>query len=209
MAQAQKAFPLEQFEPAAPPPPPQSPARLLAEAQAEASGIRELARSQGEAEGRREGLAQGRAELASAAAALASALDEQRRLAQQHAMALERDAVELALALAGKVLAGVLEAQPERVLEVVAGALRRVADRRQVTLLVDPADIELVRDELDELQARTGGIDRCELQADRRVGAGGAIVRTHESEIDATVLTQLERAREVVRAVLGGEDATG
>lgn len=202
-------YPLEQFEPAAPPPPPQTPARVLAEAQAEASRIRELARAEGEAEGRREGREQGRAEVQSAARALACALQEQRRSAEQRAVALERDAVELALALAGKVLAGAIEAEPEHVLDVVAGALRRVADRKRVTILVDPEDIEVVREALEDLQARAGGVEECELQADRRVGAGGAIVRTRESEVDATVLTQLERAREVVRAVLGGEAPGG
>jgi flagellar assembly protein FliH len=203
------SYPLEQFDPAAPPPPPQTPARVLAEAQAEASRIRELARAEGEAEGRREGREQGRAEVQSAAHALARALEEQQRSAERQAAALERDAVELALALAGKVLAGALDAEPERVLDVVAGALRRAADRRHVTIVVDPADIDVVRDALEDLQAGAGGVEDCELQADRRVGAGGAIVRTRESEIDATVLTQLERAREVVRAVLGGEAPGG
>lgn len=202
-------YPLEQFEPAAPPPPPQTPARVLAEAQAEASRIRELARAEGEAEGRSEGREQGRAEVRSATRALASALREQRRSAEQQAAALERDAVELALALAGKVLAGAIEAEPEHVLDVVAGALRRVADRKRVTILVDPEDIEVVRDAFEDLQARAGGVEECELQVDRRVGPGGAIVRTRESEVDATVLTQLERAREVVRAVLGGEAPGG
>lgn len=199
------AYPLEQFDPAAPPPLPQTPARVLAEAQAQASRIRELARAEGDAEGRHEGRAQGLAEVQSAARALAQALEAQRLEAARQAAALERDAVELALALAGKVLAGALDAEPEHVLDVVAGALRRVADRRHVTILVDPADIELVRDSLEDLQARAGGVEDCDLQADRRVGRGGAIVRTRESEVDATVLTQLERAREVVRTVLGGE----
>ncbi|HTZ88404.1 MAG TPA: FliH/SctL family protein [Solirubrobacteraceae bacterium] len=204
---AHSAYPLEQFEPSAPPPPPQTPARLLAEAQAEADRLRELARAEGESEGRREGLEQGRAQTQAAAKALAAALEEQGRVAEQHSAALERDAVELAFALAGKVLAGTLDAEPGRVLDVVAGALRRVSDRRHVTILVDPADIDLVRDGLSAMQASAGGIECCELQADRRVGRGGAIVRTRESEVDATVLTQLERAREVVRAVLGGEEA--
>lgn len=198
-------YPLEQFEPSAPPPPLQTPARLLADAAAEAAEIRERARAEGEADGRREGREQGLAQAHAAARALAAALEQQRLRAEEHASALERDAVELALALAAKVLAGALDVQPERVLDVIAGALRRVADRRQVTILVDPSDIELVRAAIDDVTARAGGVERCELQADRRVGPGGAIARTVESEVDASVLTQLERAREVVRAELGGE----
>lgn len=202
---APHAYPLEQFEPSAPPLPPQTPARLLAEAHAEADRIRELARAEGEADGRREGREQGRAEVQAAATALAAALQEHGRVAAEHAAALERDAVELALALAEKVLAGALDAQPERVLDVLAGALRRVADRREVTIVVDAADADLVRESLADAQAQVGGIERCELQADRRIGRGGAVVRTRECEVDAGMLTQLERAREVVRAELGGE----
>ncbi|HEY1449463.1 MAG TPA: FliH/SctL family protein [Solirubrobacteraceae bacterium] len=205
MPGVQHGYPLEQFEPSAPPPPPQTPARLLADATAEATRIREAARAAGKAEGHREGLSEGRRQTSAAAQALDAALAELARVGEEQAAALERDAVALAVELAGKVLAGAIEVQPERVLDVLAGALQRVAERRQVVVIVDPADVELVRGTLAELQAQAGGIERCELQADRRVGAGGAIVRTRESEVDASVLTQLERAREVVRAVLGGE----
>ncbi len=114
-----------------------------------------------------------------------------------------RDAVALALALAAKILAGTLAVEPERVLDTVRGALRRVTDRRRVTVLVDPADLETVSAAIAELEAQVGGIDHCDIQADRRVGRGGAIVRTLESEVDASVDTQLERAREVIQAELG------
>jgi flagellar assembly protein FliH len=201
----QHGYPLEQFEPSAPPPPPQTPARLLADATAEAAHIRETARAEGWAEGHREGLREGQLKTGAAAQALEAALAELARVGEEQAAALEREAVALALELASKVLAGALEVQPERVLDVLAGALRRIAERRQVVVIVDPADVELVRGALAELQAGVGGIERCELQADRRVGPGGAIVHTRESEVDASVLTQLERAREVVRVVLGGE----
>ncbi len=205
MAPATRSYPLEQFEPSAPPPPPETPARLLADARAAAEQIRERARADGEARGRREGREQGLAEARDAAAALSAAIEQLHHLTDEHARALERDAVELALTLAAKVLAGTLDVQPQRVLDVIAGALRRVADRREVAILVNPADADLVRDALADLQARVGGIERCELHAERRVAAGGAVVRTRECEVDATVLTQLERAREVVRAELGGE----
>jgi flagellar assembly protein FliH len=209
---APQGYPLEQFERTATPPPRDSPARRLAEASAEASAIRELARAEGAAEGLREGRAAGRAQVDAAARALDRALVELRRVGEQHACALEREAVELALALAAKILGGALQAQPERVLDVLAGALRRVGDRRRVTILVNPADLALVREALDdassELAGRTraAGVEQYELQADRRVDAGGVVVRTRESEVDASVLTQLDRAREVVRDELRGEE---
>ena len=48
--------------------------------------------------------------------------------------------------------------------------------------------------------AGQSGIEPCDLQSDERVRVGGAIVRTAEGEVDASVQTQLERAREVVVA---------
>ncbi|HEV2786804.1 MAG TPA: FliH/SctL family protein [Solirubrobacteraceae bacterium] len=56
----------------------------------------------------------------------------------------------------------------------------------------------------DALVTELGGIEHCGVEADRRVGRGGAIVRTSEGEIDATLETKLSRAREVVEHELGG-----
>jgi flagellar assembly protein FliH len=202
---ASAGYPLEQLEPSAPPPP-GSAARILADATAEAERVRELARSEGYEEGRARGREDGIAEARAAADALGEALAGLRQQTEEIAHAVERDAIELALALAAKILAGALDVQPERVLDTVAGALRRIADRRRIAVLVDPADLEVVGGAIAELQTRAGGIELCEIQADRRVGRGGAIVRTIESEVDATVQTQLERAREVIRAELGCEE---
>jgi flagellar assembly protein FliH len=200
------AYPLEQLQPSAPPPR-DSPAGILAEAYAEADRIREQARAEGHAEGLAHGRAEGLAETRAAAQALGAALIDLHAKAEDLAHAVERDAVELALALAAKIVGGALEVQPQRVLDAVAGALRRIADRRRISVLVDPADLELVSAAVGELQARAGGIELCEVQADRRVRRGGAIVRTLESEVDVTIQTQLERAREVIRAELGCEVA--
>ncbi len=196
-------YPLEQLEPSAPHPVGRE--HILADAAAEAERIRELARAEGHAEGLAQGREDGLAEARSAALALQHALTEAVQLRELLTEETERDAVALALALAAKILAGALEVQPERVLDTVRGALRRVAERRRITVLVDPADLLLVSAAIAELGAQVGGVEHCDVQADRRIGRGGAIVRTLESEVDATVETQLERAREVVQAELGGE----
>lgn len=196
---AQAAFALEQLAPSEPPPPPGSPQEIVAEAMAQAEAIRARAHAEGVAEGH----AQGRADVRSAAEALLAAAEELTHTRDELVAAIERDAVELALALAAKIVAGAIEAQPERILEAVAGALRRVVDRRQIAVFVDPEDFQLVAGAIDELKAKLGGGEICDVQADRRIGRGGVIVRTVEREVDATVATQIERAREVILAELG------
>jgi flagellar assembly protein FliH len=119
---------------------------------------------------------------------------------------VERDAIELALALAEKILGGALKARPETVMDVVRGALRRVSERRKIAVLVNPADLDTVRSAIGELTAPGSGVEICDLQSDERVAIAGAIVRTAEGEVDASVTTQLERAREVVAASLRGAE---
>jgi flagellar biosynthesis/type III secretory pathway protein FliH len=203
-------YQLEQLEPSAPMGgwDPVQRERLFADAAAEAEHIRERARAEGHAEGLAQGREDGLAEARSAALALQQALVETHALRETLVEETEGDAVALALALAAKILAGTLEIQPERVLDAVRGALRRVAERRRITVLVDPSDLQFVSGAIGELEAQAGGIEHCEVQADRRVGRGGAIVRTIECEVDATVQTQLERAREVIRVELGGAEET-
>ncbi len=207
MSDAAVSYAFEQLEPSEPPPR-DGPARLLAEAGAEAERIREHARAEGHAEGRAAGHADGMAEVASATASLGEALAGIEALRGEVAQAVEHDAIQLALELAEKVLAASLQARPELVVEVVQGALRRASDRRRITVLVNPRDLETVKSAIGDLQTQANGIELADLQGDQRVGVGGAIVRTVEGELDASVETQLERAAEVVMAELAsGERA--
>jgi flagellar assembly protein FliH len=199
-------YAFEQLEPSDPPPR-DAVARVLARAMAEAEEIRELARSEGYDAGHSAGHEHGAAETSRAAGALAQAVRGVEELRTQVAQAVETDAIELALALAAKILAGALQARPELIVEVVQGALRRVGDRRRITVLVNPADLELVRSAIGEIASQGSGVELCDLQSEERVGIGNAIVRTAEGEVDASVATQLERAREVVSATLQAVEA--
>jgi flagellar assembly protein FliH len=174
----------------------------LETARAEAEQVRADARAAGHAEGYAAGLEAGRVELEAAAAALAAALEQTREARTAATEALERDAVALSLALAEKVVAGALAIEPESVVAVVRGALRRLSERERVVILVNPEDLDLVRSATDGLRAELGGIEHAEVQADRRCERGGAMVRTAEGQIDARVETQLERAREVAETEL-------
>jgi flagellar assembly protein FliH len=195
-------FDFEALEPVAPSPSPVDEASAvmsaLARAEAEAERVRSQAREEGFAAGHAEAL-EGLQPALAALAAAASAVDEQRT---SLAAELERRAVDLGFALAAKVLAGTLEAEPERVVESVRGALRGIVERERIIVLINPEDMDLVRDAMDEVRASLGGIEHCEVQAERRVARGGCIVRTPVGDVDARVETKLDRAREVVAAAL-------
>jgi len=174
---------------------------VLAEARADAEQIRRQALEEGYAAGRHEALEA----LAPALSALGTATEEVRAAQAEAAPELERRAVELGMALASKVLAGALSVQPERVLDSVQGALRGIVERERVIVMVNPEDLEIVQGAAEELKATLGGIDHCVIEAERRVGRGGCIVRTPVGDVDARIETKLERATEVVAAALAGK----
>jgi flagellar assembly protein FliH len=202
-------FSFDQFD--APPPPPRQrhaaearaeAEQLLAAAAAEAEAIRREARQEGFDQGFQAGMATAREECEPLLNALAEALHDAQDLRAQAADAAEERAVELALQIAEKVVAGALDVQPERVVDVVRGALRCLVERERVTILVNTLDLDLVRESLDSLRSTLGGMENVEVQEERRVPRGGARVRSGSGEVDATIETKLERAREAIAAEL-------
>ena len=167
---------------------------ILALAQQEAGAIRAQAHAEGFEAGRQEALVA----AAPAAEALAEAARQLGAETEALAERTEHGAVELALRIAEQALGAALAVEPERVLDVVRGALRRLVERERVLLLVNPEDLDLVRERVGGLVGELGGIEHCEVQAERRVPRGGAVVRTEEGEVDATLATKLQRAREVL-----------
>ncbi len=181
-------------------------ADVLSAAHADAEQIRQQAWAEGVAEGRAAGMAAMRAELEPSLQAVAGAAQALDAMRDQVIAELEHDAVTLALRLAEQIVAGAIEVSPERIVDIAAVALRRIRDRQHVTLVVNPADLELMSDSVTQLQSELGGIEHLNVQSDRRVGRGGVLARTDEGEIDASIETQLARAREVVAAELGPRD---
>jgi flagellar assembly protein FliH len=205
LSDAPVSYAYEHLEPSEAPPR-DAAARLLAQAEAEAEQLRELARAEGYERGREAGREQGAAEVAQAAGALEQATQAVDALRVETVQTVEKDAIKLAIALSNKILMGALRARPELVVEVVQGALRRISDRRTITVLVNPVDLEVVRGAMGRLTGEGSGVEVCDVQAEERVEPGSAIVRTGQGEVDAGVFTQLERASEVAAAALEADE---
>lgn len=165
---------------------------------ADVAHLIEAARAEGYAAGRQDGAAEAAASIAEAHGALQGAIQALHAEREAVADATERAAVELALRLSAKVVGAAVEADPELVVEAVRGALRLIMDRERFTVLVNPADLDIVRDGLIAVVAELGGVDHFDVQAERRVARGGAVVRTSEGEVDASLEAKLQRAREVL-----------
>jgi flagellar assembly protein FliH len=173
---------------------------IVASARAQAAQIESEARAEGFAAGRAEGLAVAAEELAATSMALSGLLTGLENAREAYLAAVEAEVVELALAIAEKIVGSALTVQPGLVAEIVAHALRSVEGSSGVVLEVNPDDVDHLKTWLET--AALPLALKIELRPERRVARGGCVVRTAEGEIDARAHEQLLRAEEVLQEAL-------
>jgi flagellar assembly protein FliH len=114
--------------------------------------------------------------------------------------AAERDLVQLALAVAAKIVkVEILQNKPV-VEENLRRAVELTARRQEIKVLLHAADLARIEEFLPELRREFSDVQKIALEASDAVGAGGVIVQTREGSVDATISTQLE---EIERGLLG------
>ena len=174
-----------------------------ASAEERAAAMQAEAEHRGYESGLERGLAEARVRVEQALEAVAAAERSMAEMHDRYVADAEAAAVDLAFQIAEKVIGATVASDREAVLSIVSGALLRTTDRDHLVLEVNPGDFELVRDSAAELAARLGGINRMEVVSERRVEAGGCVVRTEAGEIDARVSSQLERVRQLLAEARG------
>jgi flagellar assembly protein FliH len=199
-SEAARPFALDELEQLGPAPsvdPLRAAAAVVEAAHREAEALRAQAVQDGHAEGLRRGREEAAVALAPGMQALQAALGEVAAARDEIVASAERRAAELAVAIAEKILVGALDVQPERVVDVVRGALRGLLDGERIVVCVHPADVELVRSAGPELTDA-----HVEIHGEQRVPRGGALVRTSVGEVDARVGVKLDAVRDLVAAEL-------
>lgn len=99
----------------------------------------------------------------------------------------EGAAVDLAIAVARRVLHREIAADPEAVLGLVKAAFQKCDARETRRLRVSPQDAEIIRENQGRLNFPPG----LEIAADRGLARGSAIFETSRGDLDASVDTQL------------------
>jgi flagellar assembly protein FliH len=182
------------------------------------SQVGEEARRQGHDEGRQQGYAEGRQQgyadgMAAAQAAAAEEIGRLARIAegvlQDHAAfyrAAERQVIDLALQIAQKLVEREIQNVPDLAVGVIRAALEEMDARTSVRVRVNPEDAELLRRQWDEVVPPVIGADRAELVVDPRVRAGGAIIETAQSQVDAQLESKLVQLTGALRSFAAGRE---
>ena len=125
-----------------------------------------------------------------------------RNLRQDTYQKIEKEVVDLALAIARKVICREVEMDKEVVVCVAREALARVEDPAKITIKMNPSDLQFISETKYQLSELIGNIDNIKIEAEDNIQSGGCIIETNLGEIDARIEQQLQAVEESFRSAL-------
>lgn len=175
-------------------------AKILAQAHQEAAAIRKRA----EAEGHRAGQAaveqmvrdQVARQMTTALPALRQAVDEIRHARHAWLTHWQKSAVQVATAIARRILRRELAHQPQLALELVREALELAAGNPRLRIRLNPADHAALASQVQRMVEQLAPLGTAEIVADPQIDPGGCRLETQFGVIDQQIETQLARIAE-------------
>jgi flagellar assembly protein FliH len=162
-------------------------ARLTEAARAEADSIRERAREQGLAEAQQAITTERECMVQQLTLSTEELQIEREGFLRQ----AEPEILKLSFAIAEKVIGREVSEHPDIVLDLIRKSMKRLKDKAELRIRVNPEDLQLVREARAELLASVDGVEKIEVSDDRRVGRGGCIIESPNGTLDARIATQL------------------
>lgn len=195
--------PVEEVEEESAPDPEAIRAAVLAEAKIEA----EQKLKEAYEEGLRRGEAAGRdafdARVAQATDALNEAASSIQDARQTFLDALEPQVVDLAVAIAERVLHRECREDSELIHSTVKRALAKLTDRQRLQIYLNPNDLSAIHDQKITLLDELPGVEAIDIHAAEAITAGGCIINSETMQVDARIETLLA---DVIDVLLDRQD---
>ena len=173
----------------------QQAAEIVSEAHREAAKVRQNAEAAGRAAAEQaiheildQKVAKQMETLTPAIKKIAEELTTARGAWQKH---WEESALQVALAIAARIVGREVAADPSITESFVREALELAAGSAQLTLRLNPGDFENLRDEGTRLIAEISPLAKAEVVADPKIQLGGCVVDTQFGQVDMQVESQL------------------
>lgn len=112
---------------------------------------------------------------------------------------IEKEVVELALAIARKVICREVKMEKDVVVSVAKEALAKVDDSTHITIKMNPDDLQFINETRYQLSDLIDNIENVTLTPESSVQSGGCIIETDLGEIDARIENQLQAVEESFR----------
>lgn len=150
-------------------------------------------------EGLKQGISQQRQEVSQLVKTLSGLIEEMVKMKGDFSQRLEGEVVDLAFAIAEKVVAHEVDSNRETVWKVMEAAARKVVDRQGMRIRLNPLDFRHLSEVRDEISAGREWLKEVVWEQDPNVGRGGVVIDSLFGEIDARLDQQLEELRKALQ----------
>ena len=161
--------------------------------------IEEQAYRQGFDEGQKAAIESQREQIESAVTGLEQAIIHIKNLRNEIYHALEREVVELALAIARKVVCQEVSTNKDVVVCVAKEALSRVEAPGKIKIRLNPADYQFINETKNQISTLLEHVDKVTFEAEDSISSGGCVIETNLGEIDARIEKQLQVVEEMFK----------
>jgi flagellar assembly protein FliH len=176
--------------------------RNLEEAKLKADKIKKEAKKRGFEEGKGIGLEEGRKIVDPLIETLRKGLIEISRLKEDIYKAMEWEILELVFAISEKVIHKEVTTDKGIVLNTIRAAVHNIIGKDEITIKVNPEDLEVAREIKTDLTI-SNGFKKITIEDDTSVGRGGCVVETNLGSIDARIEQQIDEIEQALKDVRG------
>lgn len=162
--------------------------------------IRESAYNEGFIKGEKTGKESERERLRNLFDTFGTAFTELGKLKETLNLNAERGAVELALAIAEKVISHEVSINKEILLGVLKGALEKVIDPEKIKIRINPLDLQFINESGYRISGLTDNPKGVVMEGDDTVSRGGCVIETGFGSIDARIESQLQAVEDLFRS---------
>ncbi|MBL8746775.1 MAG: hypothetical protein JNK58_10515 [Phycisphaerae bacterium] len=149
--------------------------------------------TEGRAQGRADAIAAAQADAAQVLAAWNAALEQFETRRNELLLDAQSAVLTLAIAIAERIIKRTIQLNPAVVADQLAAALALTIAPSRLTVRTSPADLELVRAILPQLEQRFTSSPHVVLDSDPVLTRGSIVLITDNGEVDASIETQLDR----------------
>jgi len=162
--------------------------------------IRESAYNEGFLKGEKTGKESERERLQNIFDTFGTAITELEKLRETLNFNAEKGAVELALAIAEKVISHEVSINKEILLGVLKRALEKVIDPEKIKIRINKLDLQFINESGYQISGLTDDPKDVIVEGDDTISRGGCVIETGFGSIDARIENQLEMVGDLLRS---------
>ena len=164
-------------------------------------------KAQGLNEGEHTGFEEGTKKIEPLISSIKEALIQLNSLRAETYQQIEKQVVELALAIARKVICREISTDKETVVCVAKEALAKVDEPGKINIKMNPSDLEFINETQYRISNLIADVNNVTFEAEDSVQSGGCVIETDLGEIDARIEKQIQAVEESFRRAMEKEKA--